>query len=248
MKISIVTAVYNRAGSILATLNSVVSQDYPDVEHVVQDGGSSDGTVELVEAFYGDHIRLVSERDTGVYDGLNRGISRCTGDIVGLLHSDDQFAYEKLLSDIAKIFQDPSIDGIYGDLDYVSSKNQNIVVRHWVSGAFTKSSLRYGWMPPHPTVFVRRSVYERFGKFDTRFRVSGDYDAMLRFFQNDELNFAYLPRVMVRMATGGISNGSFINMLRKSREDLQIARRNKVGGVITIFAKNLRKLPQLFLH
>lgn len=248
MKISIVTSVYNRSGSISATLNSVASQDYPDIEHVVQDGGSCDGTLEIVQAFDGDYIKLVSERDTGVYDGLNRGISKCTGDIVGLLHSDDQFAYDQLLSDVAKIFRDPSIDGLYGDLDYVSPDNPNKVIRHWVGGAFTKRSLRYGWMPPHPTVFVRRSVYDRFGAFDTRYRVSGDYDAMLRFFQNDELKFAYLPRVMVRMTAGGISNGSLLNISRKSLEDVQIARRNKVGGVLTICAKNLRKLPQLLFR
>lgn len=201
----------------------------------------------MIAAHADPRLTLESARDGGIYDALNRGIARATGDAVGLLHSDDELAHRDALAHVAQAFRDPRVDGVYGDLVYVAKDNPDRVIRYWQAGAYAPERLRRGWMPPHPTLFLRRSVFERYGAYDTAFRIAADYEAILRWLTQADLHLAYLPEVLVRMRLGGESNGSFRRILRKSREDLRAIRRHEVGGLDVLAAKNFSKLGQ-FLH
>ncbi len=248
MKISIVTAVLNSVGTIADAISSVQSQSNNDVEHVIQDGGSNDGTLDVIKGFENSMTHLVSERDKGIYDAINKGISRATGEVVGLMHSDDFFAHDGVLERVAQAFQDPQIDGVYGDLDYVSAIDTNKVVRHWRSGPYRRELLSRGWMPPHPTLYLRREVFEKWGLYDPEFQISADYDAMLRYLWTGNARLAYLPEVLVKMRVGGESNRSLGRIARKSREDYLALRRNGVGGFATLVRKNTNKLKQFIVR
>lgn len=244
LKISVVTAVFNRADTVADALASVRRQTWPSVEHIVIDGASTDGTLPILQAHRDQLAVLVSEPDQGIYDALNKGILRATGDVVGFLHADDLFEAPGSLAGVAAAFADPAVDAVYGDLVYVRHQAPAEVVRYWRAGRFKPGCLEQGWMPPHPTFYVRRSVYERLGLFDTRFRISADYECILRFLGRGGLRVAYLPQVLVRMRLGGISNESVSSMLRKSREDYAAMRINAIGGMQALLRKNLTKLPQ----
>jgi glycosyltransferase len=244
LRISVITAVYNRVDTIADALDSVRAQTWPHVEHVVIDGASKDGTTQLLEARKDTLDVFISERDKGIYDALNKGIANATGDIVGFLHADDLFASNDILAKVAKLFEDPSVGAVYGDLVYVKKEDVSKVVRYWKSGAFSKAKLARGWMPPHPTLYLRRSIYQELGGFDTQFRIAADYDSMLRYLGKGGVRPAYLPEVMVRMRLGGESNRSLANVIKKSKEDYLALKKNGVGGLPTLTAKNLRKLPQ----
>lgn len=244
MKISVVTVVYNRVGTIVETMESVQSQSYPVVEHIVQDGGSTDGTLNEILRVAKGATNWVSEPDAGIYDAINRGIRRATGDVIGLMHSDDVFAHDLVLESVATCLSDPKIDGVYGDLQYVAADDTSRIVRHWRSGPYDPAVLKKGWMPPHPTVYLRREVFDRFGLYDTSFSIAADYDAMLRYLLRGKIRLAYIPEVLVKMRLGGESNRSLERILRKSREDLRALRKNGVGGVGTLVAKNFSKLGQ----
>jgi len=244
LRISVITAVYNRVDTIADALDSVQAQTWPHVEHVVIDGASKDGTTQLLEARKDELDVFISERDKGIYDALNKGIANATGDIVGFLHADDLFASDEILAKVAKLFEDPSVGAVYGDLVYVKKEDVSKVVRYWKSGGFSKAKLAHGWMPPHPTLYVRRSIYQELGGFDTQFRIAADYDSMLRYLGKGGVKPSYLPEVMVRMRLGGESNRSFANVMKKSKEDYLALKKNGVGGIRTLAAKNLRKLPQ----
>jgi glycosyltransferase involved in cell wall biosynthesis len=249
MKISIVTAVYNRARTIGDAIRSVSEQDHPDVEHVVIDGASNDATMQIVRSSVLRLPIVVSEPDAGIYDALNKGVQRATGDVVGLLHSDDVFADHRVVSDVAACFSDPAVNLVYGDLDYVGSRDGQRVVRHWKAGHLNSAGLRAGWMPPHPTVFVKADLYRSLGWFRTEFSISADYELMLRMFLSGKVVHRYLPRVLVRMRTGGESNRSIERILTKSSEDFAALRWNgftKAGAVRALLLKNLRKVGQLF--
>ena len=245
-KISVVTAVFNREETIAEAIESVAAQDYGNVEHVVQDGGSKDGTLAVIDRVAGRQVRVESARDGGIYDGINKGLERTTGDIVGLLHSDDLFAAPDVLSLVAEAMQDPAVDGVYGDLDYVAATDTSRVIRKWRSGDYTPDRLRRGWMPPHPTLYLRRAVFDRWGMYDTSFRISADYDAMLRYLVKGQIRLAYVPQVFVKMRVGGESNASLRKILRKSGEDLRAIRANGVGGLGTLAMKNFSKIQQFF--
>lgn len=244
MKISVVTAVMNGRVTLPAMLGSLKSQSYPQVEHVVQDGGSTDGTLAFLDAEGQHDMALQSGPDTGIYDAINQGIRRATGDVIGLLHADDQLAGPHVLAQVAEALQNPETDGVYGDLEYVAQDDDTRVIRHWRAGAYTPAHLKRGWMPPHPTLYLRREVFARVGLYDTSYRISGDYDGMLRFLTAGHVRLGYIPQVMVRMKMGGVSNRSFAHIIRKSREDYRAIRRHGIGGVGTLVAKNLTKLPQ----
>ena len=243
LKISVVTAVFNRAATIEDAIASVRAQTLPVHQHVIQDGGSTDGTLDIIRRLLGSETALVSERDGGIYDAINRGIRRATGDVVGLLHSDDFFASDDVLAAVASAFG-PDVDGVYGDLDYVSAEDPSRVIRRWRSGRYTPQKLRRGWMPPHPTLFLRRGVFEAHGLYDPDLRIAADYDAMLRWLIAGRIRLAYVPRVFTRMRAGGASNRSLSNIIRKSREDYLAIRRNRAGGLGTLALKNLSKLHQ----
>lgn len=246
MLISVVTAVFNREATIAEAVQSVAAQDYPVVEHVIQDGGSRDGTLDVIHQVAGPGVRVESLRDGGIYDGINKGIARTTGDVVGLMHSDDLFAHGRVLSRVAEAFCDPTVDGVYGDLDYVAAGDTDRIIRKWRSGIYHSSRLRYGWMPPHPTLYLRRTVFDRWGLYDTRFRIAADYDAMLRYLVKGGIRLAYVPEVFVKMRVGGESNRSLRKIIQKSTEDYRAIRNNGVGGVGTLALKNLSKIRQFF--
>lgn len=248
MKISIITAVYNNCETISAALDSALGQADADIELVVIDGGSTDGTLEILRS-YADRLDvLVSEPDQGIYDALNKGIRRASGDVVGFLHSDDLLADTGVLSRIAAAFADPEVGALYGDLLYVSKDDPDQVVRYWRAGIFSTHRLRWGWMPPHPTLYVRRNMYEQLGLFDTSFRIAADYDFILRLLGREGIEVRYIPEVLVKMRVGGASNRSLHNIVRKSSEDLRALRRNGVGGIGALMWKNLSKLPQFLLR
>jgi glycosyltransferase involved in cell wall biosynthesis len=244
MKISVITATYNSVRTLEDCLDSVRRQSHALVEHIVIDGVSSDGTLELLQARRADLDVLVSEPDRGIYDALNKGLALASGDVVGFLHSDDFYAADDVLACVAAAFDDADVDAVYGDLDYVRQQDVSRRVRRWQAGSFRPSDLKLGWMPPHPTLFVRRGGYQRIGGFDLRFRIAADYLSVLQLFSTPGFNTVYLPRVLVKMRLGGASNGSLSSLMRKSREDLAALRLTGVGGPLTLVAKNLRKLPQ----
>lgn len=246
VKLSIVTATYNAAQTVADSLASVARQTHPDVEHWVIDGGSRDGTQAIVEANRSRIAGFVSERDDGIYDALNKGIRHATGDVVGFLHADDVYARDDVLATIAAAFDDPTVDAVYGDLTYVDRKDPDKVVRYWKAGKFDAARLSRGWMPPHPTLYVRRSVYQRLGLFDTRYRISADYECVVRFLFVNKIRAVYIPEVLVSMRLGGVSNRSLRTIARKSLEDLQIMRLHGLGGWPALLSKNLSKVAQFW--
>ncbi|MDY7545649.1 glycosyltransferase family 2 protein [Glaciimonas sp. CA11.2] len=246
MKISVITAVYNGINTIEDTLRSVKSQDYTDIDHVVIDGASSDGTVELIGRHIDSISTFISEPDMGIYHALNKGIANAIGDVVGFLHSDDMFASSAALSRIADAFQDPAVGAVYGDLVYVKRHDASQVVRYWRSGKYSSARILRGWMPPHPTFYVRRDLYHSLGLFNTKFRIAADYESILRILERGRIRAEYIPEVLVRMRVGGVSNRSVRNMVLKTCEDYRAMRMNEIGGVTTLLLKNLTKLPQFF--
>jgi glycosyltransferase involved in cell wall biosynthesis len=245
MKVSIVTATYNSAATLGDCLQAVQTQSYGDIEHVVIDGASRDGTMALLNQHRDKLAVLISEPDKGIYDALNKGIAHATGDVVGFLHSDDFYADADVIARVAAAFADPTVHAVYGDLDYVSKVDTTKRIRHWRAGHCKAWDLALGWMPPHPTLFVRRHLYDTVGGFDLRFKIAADYHSVLKLFSIPGFKSTYLPQVLVKMRVGGASNRSLANILRKSREDLSaLTLTGHRGGVLTLVAKNLRKVHQ----
>jgi len=249
INISIITATYNCAATVGECLASVASQDYSDTDHVVIDGASSDTTLQVLEKQRARIATLLSEPDRGIYDALNKGIAKAKGDVIGLLHADDLYGSNEVLSQVAAEFEDPKVQAVYGNLQYVSRADPARVIRHWHAGEFSKAKLARGWMPPHPTLFLRREVYEQFGGFDIGYRIAADYDFMLRVLSKLDRKIVYIPQVLVKMRVGGASNRSITAIVRKSSEDYRVLRSNHFGvlGALTALAlKNLSKVPQFF--
>ncbi len=243
MKISIITITYNSAKSLPRALESVRSQTYGDIEHIIVDGASTDGTKELIEAYAAAHknVHWISEPDKGIYNALNKGIHMATGDVIGFLHSDDKFYSQDTIAHIAAAFASSKADVVYGDLEYCKGEK---VTRSWKSNTFNPRSLKYGWMPPHPTMYVRREVYKQVGEYDSWFRISADYDMILRIFTAGYKTH-YIPQVLVSMETGGASNKNTKARLSKTQEDYIVLRKNNVGaGYVTVACKQLRKVRQ----
>jgi len=242
--ISIITAAFNAGATIAACLASVATQTVA-CEHVIVDGASTDDTVALLESYSGHPIRWRSATDRGVYDAMNQGIAMATGDIVGILNADDCYAASDVLAAVRQAFAAPGIDACYGDLCYVDMEEPTKIVRYWRAGTFSPRSFYWGWMPPHPTFFVRREVYERYGGFNLALGSAADYELMLRFLLRYKIKAAYIPKILVNMRVGGISNKTLGNRLRANRND---RRAWSVNGLMplpwTLLAKPLRKLGQ----
>ncbi len=251
MKFSIITISYNPGPLIEDSIRSVLSQDYRNIEYIIIDGGSTDGTVDVIKSYHAGISKFISEPDNGLFDALNKGIGLATGDVVGLVHADDLYADSSVLSCIAKTFETSRADAVYGDLVYVRRDNTDTIIRYWESGTFSPGRLKFGWMPPHTALYIRRDVYEKArlanGEyFDTSFRIASDYDFMMRILVKLKIYPAYVPRVFVKMRVGGASNRNISSLFWKSREDYRAIRRNRIGGFYTLLAKNFRKLPQFF--
>ncbi len=245
MKISIITVSYNSSATIGKTLQSVCMQDHRDLEYIIIDGGSTDGTLEIINMYRDRITTVISEKDNGMYDALNKGLKLATGEVVGILNSDDFYVDDEVLSDVTDKFSETAADAVYGDLEYVRNDEQFTVFRTWRSGAYTHGMFLNGWMPPHPAFFVRRSAYINYGAFDTRLKSAADYELMLRFIHKFRIRVAYLPRVLVKMRVGGKSNSSIANRIRANREDRLAWEINGLKPrFYTIWMKPLRKIGQ----
>jgi len=255
VKISIITAVYNNKKYIEDCINSVISQDYNNIEYIIIDGGSDDGTVNIIKNLEFiikneiENLVFKSEKDDGIYEALNKGLRLTTGDVIGFLHSDDIFNNENVISKIAKVFEEKGTDSVYSDLVYVYKDNQDKVLRYWKSGEFNSSLLNKGWMPPHPAFFVKKNIYDKFGMFDTSYRIAADYEIILRFLANQKISSAYLPEVTIKMRTGGVSNKNIASVIRKSREDYRALKSNGIPfPLLALVFKNTRKINQFVLR
>lgn len=245
--ISIITPTYNSAATLTDTLSSIAAQSYDPIEHIIMDGASTDATRQIVDGF--PHVtRIISEPDKGLYDAMNKGLKLVRGEVIGILNSDDFYANSDVIEKVMHFFRNPEIMAVYADLQYVDSVNTHKVVRHWKAGTYDSQLFYYGWMPPHPSFFVRRQLYEECGVFDTSFKYAADYELMLRFLLRYNAPAAYLPEVAVRMRTGGHSNASLKNRWRANRED---RRAWDVNGLtpyfFTIPLKPFRKIGQFLI-
>ncbi len=244
MRISIITATYNSEKTLLDTLLSLEKKTYPDIEYIIVDGASNDNTIKLIKSNCTKVSKIICEPDKGIYDALNKGIQAASGDVIGFLHSDDLLAYDDAIADIAKTFEITGCDAIYGDLEYVAQKDTTKRIRLWKSGSFSRFKMKMGWMPPHPSFYMKRKCYRQFGCFSLDYRISADYDSLLRYILKQRISIEYLPKVLVKMRVGGISNRSVSSMVKKSMEDIRVMNQNGIIWPIALVYKNISKLPQ----
>ena len=247
LKISIITATYNSLETLPNVLKSIKEQNFYNFEWIIIDGNSTDGTLDFIHQQKKEIAFWKSEPDDGIYEALNKGIQFATGNVICFLHSDDIFATSKVLKNVINIFNNNDVDGVYGDLQYVNKTNTNKVIRNWKSCNFHPNLLNKGWMLPHPTLFLKREVYEKHGDFDLSYKIAADYYFMLRILKDDTLKFYYLPKVITKMRVGGTSNRSLKNIIQKTKEDYRAITTNKVGGVVTTIRKNTSKIKQFFI-
>ncbi|MGY8987426.1 MAG: glycosyltransferase family 2 protein [Flavobacteriales bacterium] len=246
-KISIITVTFNGEKTIKDTIKSVFSQDYNNIEHIIIDGKSTDRTIDIVKS-YGDKIsHFISEQDDGIYDAMNKGIRVATGDIIGVLNSDDFYPCNHIISDVVKKFNDHDTDSIYGDLVYVDTEQTYKVTRYWQSKYFSMHKMRRGWTLPHPTFFVKKKVYDEFGLYSIRLKSAADYEMIIRLLYKNKISVQYLPEILVRMRNGGVSNASIWNRLRGNNEDYIAWKMNGFYPPLFIrIRKPLSKLSQFF--
>lgn len=243
MKISIITVCYNSAKTIEDTILSIKEQTYPNIEYIVIDGLSKDNTLEIVQKYNDVVSVLVSEKDNGLYDAMNKGISLATGDVVGILNSDDLFCDNQAIEKVMNIFnQDPNLDSVYADIYYVNQNDTNKIVRKWRTGKQRKFS--NGWHPAHPTFYVKKEIYNKYGSFNLKYKLASDFEIMLRFLENHKISTKYLEEPLIKMRLGGETNKSIKNILNQNVECIQAFKENKVH-VNTTFYPIKRILPKL---
>lgn len=244
MKISIITATYNSSKTITDTLKSVKRQTFSNIEHIVVDGNSTDNTLGLIKKH--NHAGpIISEPDAGIYDAMNKGLQMATGDVIGILNSDDFFHDQYVVENIANAFQHYNCDAIYGDLVFVDKNNTSQIKRKWIAGGYNEKLFLKGWMPPHPTFYVKKEVYDKLGLFNTTLKSAADYELLLRFLYINQIKVQYLPGVIVHMREGGRSNCSIKNRLMAHFEDYKAWKLNKVQpNWYTVPLKPLRKVKQ----
>ncbi len=243
--ISVITVSFNSRQTIADTIESVAAQTHPRIEHIVVDGASTDGTLEVLHRFRGRLSKVVSESDEGIYAAMNKGLAMATGEIVGTLNSDDVYVDENVLGMVAEVFQDDAVDVCYGDIFYVDKADLNRIVRHWKSEPYRAGLFEQGWMPPHPSFFIRRRLLARVGQFDESYRFAADFDFMLRALHVEQLRSTYLPRELVKMRVGGETNDNVMNVLKANIEAYRSCRKHGLGvSPLFIAKKILRKLPQ----
>lgn len=251
MKITIITVTYNSAKTLSRAIRSVVRQTYTDIEHIIIDGESADSTLNIIKDFAARYpqIRYISEPDGGIYDAINKGIRMSTGDVIGILNSDDELYTPDTIAHIAAHMESEQADLLYGDLVYCRydaiEHNPPRVTRHWRSNKFHKSDLKRGWMPAHPTLYCRREVFDRVGLYRENLRISADYEFILRAFDIDEFKKYYLKEILVRMEVGGVSNRDLRSLLLKTREDRQVMKLHNLRPTLTLCCKVLRKICQV---
>jgi glycosyltransferase involved in cell wall biosynthesis len=225
MKLSVITVCYNSAKTIEDTLSSVANQKNVTVEHVLIDGASIDNTLDIIKK-HKSVTALVSEPDNGIYDAMNKGIALATGDVIGTLNADDFYANDGVLAEVAKVFLDPSIEACYADLVYVNQKDTDKIVRYWKSQDYVSGLFKTGWMPAHPTFFVRKSVYNKLGVFNLDYKIAADFELLFRFIEQNKIKTKYVPKVMVKMRLGGTTNKNLSNVITQNREIITILKKH----------------------
>lgn len=245
MKVSIITVTYNSEKTLRDTLESVETQSYKDIEYIIVDGASTDNTIQIVNEFSTRISKCISEKDKGIYDALNKGISQASGDIIGFIHSDDVLAQPNVIEMIVNEFQQKQVDIVYGDLVFVEKTKLNVVKRFWKSGPFQKYKIALGWAPPHPSFYMKRELYLDDGLFDLSFKIAADYDHMLRFLRRDNVKVSYLPHVLVKMRLGGEST-RFDNAALSTKEIIGVMKKQKINWPLAIIFRKLSKVTQFF--
>lgn len=248
MKISVITVTYNSAKTLASTFDSVLRQTYPDIEYWVIDGQSTDGTLDIIKTYekkFGGHLHWISEPDRGIYDAMNKGIAHCTGDIVGTLNSDDYFTSDDVLQHIADHFT-PDIDAVYGDIHFIREGEPDKITRYYSSALFRPMWLRFGFMPAHPSFYLRRSLYEKHGGYSLDYKIAADYEMMVRLFHKHKLRARYLKKDFVTMRMGGVSTKNVHNRMLITREDVKACRQNGLySNIMLISVKYLYKIFEL---
>lgn len=244
MKVSVITVTYNSANTLQDCIDSVATQSYENVEHIIIDGNSTDDTLKIIKK-NSSISAFISEPDNGLYEAMNKGLKLASGDIIGILNSDDVYAYNEVIADVVREIE--GYDALYADLCYVDSDDLNKVKRYWKSGGFKRDSFKCGWMPPHPSLFLKKEVYEKYGDFNLELRSASDYELMLRFLYKARIETTYLPKVTVNMREGGFSNQSLKHRLKANREDRKAWQLNglKMPFLLPVL-KPIRKIPQYF--
>lgn len=243
LKVSIITSCYNREATIQSAIESVLAQDYPNIEYIIVDGASKDNSMAIINR-YADRIStIISEPDRGMYEAINKGIRAATGDIIGLLHSDDFFYAADTLSRMVAEFEKTQADFIYGNGLFVDAEDTSQIVRNWISGTYTKSKVRRGWLPLHPTVYIRSECFSKWGLYDESFKIAADSDFLVRYLYETDLKVAYLNEYIVRMRMGGLSTDRK-RMKQKWGEDMRLYRAHGFNPYWALSLKIASKVPQ----
>ena len=235
VKITIVTVCYNSAATIRDTLESVALQFNKNFEHIIVDGGSTDGTVAVIREWNKHPIRFISEPDKGIYDAMNKGIRLASGDIIGILNSSDLYYDSHVLENVSVVMSDASVDACYADLIYVDQRNLKKIIRYWKSCVFKKGLFKKGWVPPHPTFFVRRLVYEKYGLFDLNYSLAADFELMARLLERFQIQSIYVPKIFIKMRFGGVTNNSAVNIIRQNIEIYKACKKNNIPLSLPFF-------------
>lgn len=247
LKISIITVSFNSAKTIKETIESILIQDYNNIEYIIIDGGSSDETIDIVKSYSEKISYFISEKDNGIYDAMNKGIKAATGDIVGILNSDDFYPNSFVLSNVAKSFKKYNCDAVYGDLVYVKEKDTTQIKRYWQAGNYNTSKIKNGWMLPHPTFFVKKVMYDRYGLYNTDLKSAADYEMILKLLYKENISVQYIPMILVKMRMGGASNSTFLNRIRANKEDGLAWTKNQLNKPMFVrIKKPLQKAIQFF--
>tara|TARA_Y200000002_G_scaffold379883_1_gene390121 strand:- start:2063 stop:2848 length:786 start_codon:yes stop_codon:yes gene_type:complete len=248
LKVSLITATLNSCDTIDSCLDSIASQTYQNIEHIIIDGLSSDNTLQKIYNHAYKPTKILSKKDQGIYDALNKGINNSTGDIIGFLHSDDYFSNNKVIEKIVKKFEENSfLSAVYGDCEFVSKVDTTKVIRKWKSKAFNSKLILYGWMPPHAALYMRGKIIRSIKGFDNSFKIAGDYNCILRTFTRSDFEAFHIPEVILKMRIGGASNRSFSNIILKTKEDWRALRQNNFGifsSIRALIIKNISKILQ----
>ncbi len=245
MKVSIITVTYNSEKYLADCIQSVKKQTYNNIEHIIVDGKSTDGTIKIIRKNEKDISRWISETDRGMYDAINKGIALATGDIIGILNSDDMLASADVIMDIVACFDETGKDSLYGDLVYVAPEMPEKVMRYWKGISYKRSRFNYGWMPAHPTFYIRKKVIDQYGDYENHYHTAADYEFMSRYLYAHKVSSYYLPKMIVKMRSGGVSNGNLYRRLRANRRDFLAMKKNKIPLAFFVsIMKPLIKLPQ----
>jgi glycosyltransferase involved in cell wall biosynthesis len=246
MKISLITVCLNSVKYIRTTIQSVLSQTYPNIEYIIVDGGSTDGTLDIINSYSNKISKFISQPDKGIYDAMNKGILMATGDIIGFLNSDDMFSQSNSIELIMNAFKESSADSVFSNLYYVKQDEPDDIVRHWQTGKFVLGSFCKGWHPAHPTFYVKRKIYSQYGLFDLEFPLAADFEIMLRFLERYKISTNYLPQVLIKMRLGGATNRNLKNIYLQNKECIKAFSKNNIKT--SFFYPIYRLLPKFFQY